>query len=145
MLTYDLLQWAIFDLGKNPPPTFFKGRICLVGDAAHASSPHHGAGAGLCIEDAASLATLLASDKVNSHAAAEAALSLYDELRRERGAWLVQSSRHIGNTYEWLAPGIEDDLVKVEKEINKRNSMIADFDVQENCNAAVRELEKRLL
>ena len=38
-------QWAIFDLGKNPPPTYTKGRIAIIGDAAHATSPHHGAGA----------------------------------------------------------------------------------------------------
>lgn len=82
---------------------------------------------------------------MNSHAAVETALSLYDELRRERGAWLVQSSRHIGNTYEWLAPGVENDLVKVEEEISQRNSNIADFDVKGNCNAALEELEKRLM
>ena len=36
--------WALFDL--PPAPTYFKGRICMLGDSAHASTPHNGAGAG---------------------------------------------------------------------------------------------------
>lgn len=138
------MQWAIFDLGDNPPPTFTQGRICLVGDAAHATSPHHGAGAGFCIEDAAVLASILSAENVTSYKAVETALDVYDSARRERGAWLVQSSRHIGNTYEWLVPGIEDDLAKVEAEIKHRNSIIADADVQKMCDDARKELEKRL-
>ncbi|KAI8183532.1 FAD-dependent monooxygenase azaH [Colletotrichum sp. SAR 10_86] len=51
------LWWGLFDLGDHPVPTFSRGRICLIGDAAHASTPHQGAGAGLCIEDAATLAS----------------------------------------------------------------------------------------
>ena len=37
--------WAIFDTGAHPMPAYNKGRVCCVGDAAHATSPHHGAGA----------------------------------------------------------------------------------------------------
>jgi salicylate hydroxylase len=40
----DLDIWAIFDLGDNPPPAYARERVCLLGDAAHATSPHHGAG-----------------------------------------------------------------------------------------------------
>jgi len=36
--------WALFD--HPPAPTYFKGRFALLGDAAHASTPHQGAGAG---------------------------------------------------------------------------------------------------
>ena len=32
--------WALFDLPSAP--TYFKGRICMLGDAAHASTPHNG-------------------------------------------------------------------------------------------------------
>lgn len=39
--------WAIFDLGEHAPPSYAKGRTAILGDAAHATSPHHGAGAGL--------------------------------------------------------------------------------------------------
>jgi len=36
--------WALFN--HLPAPTYFKNRTCLLGDAAHASTPHNGAGAG---------------------------------------------------------------------------------------------------
>ncbi|KAH6891487.1 putative salicylate hydroxylase [Thelonectria olida] len=140
----DLDIWAIFDLGDNPPPTFTKGRACLVGDAAHATSPHHGAGAGLCIEDAAVLAHILSDKSVTSYREIETALEVYDSARRDRGSWLVQSSRRIGNTYEWLVPGIEDDLGKVEAEIKHRNGIIANVNVQQMCDDARTELGKRL-
>jgi len=50
----DLDVWGIFDLGEHPLKTFAKGRMrvmALMGDAAHATSPHHGSGAGFCIDD----------------------------------------------------------------------------------------------
>ncbi|KAG6000350.1 hypothetical protein E4U21_005559 [Claviceps maximensis] len=128
--------WAIFDLGDNPPPTFAKGPVCLVGDAAHATSPHHGAGAGFCIEDAAVLAQLLANDDVSDRTAVEVALAAYDAIRRGRASWLVKSSRHIGNTYEWMAEGIEDDFSKIQEEIIYRNGVIANADVEAMCNEA---------
>ncbi|KAH7110673.1 putative salicylate hydroxylase, partial [Dactylonectria macrodidyma] len=140
LATPSLETWAIFDLGKNPPPAFAQGRVCLVGDAAHATSPHHGAGAGMCIEDAAVLAHLLSDPIVTGRSELERALEVYDSVRRERGSWLVQSSSHIGNTYEWLAEGIEDDLVKIEAEINLRNGLIANVNVAEMCQAAQAEL-----
>jgi salicylate hydroxylase len=30
--------WALFD--RPPAESYFKGRVCLLGDAAHASTPH---------------------------------------------------------------------------------------------------------
>lgn len=50
--------WAIFDY--PPAKSYYKGRTCLSGDAAHASTPHLGAGAGMAIEDAYIMASLLA-------------------------------------------------------------------------------------
>ena len=140
----DLDCWAIFDLGENPVPRFNKGRVCIVGDASHATSPHHGAGAGFCIEDAAVMAELLADERVKTSAQIEAVFDAFDANRRERGQWLVQSSRFIGDTYEWRAPGVGDDLKKVEAEINRRNSIIGDFDVENGCVEALKELGTRL-
>ncbi|KAK3068082.1 hypothetical protein LTS18_000821, partial [Coniosporium uncinatum] len=50
----DLMQkpdiWALFQ--HDEAPFYNKGRVCLMGDAAHASTPHQGAGAGMAVEDA---------------------------------------------------------------------------------------------
>ncbi|KAG5915163.1 hypothetical protein E4U61_004949 [Claviceps capensis] len=135
--------WAIFDLGDNPPPTFAKGPVCLVGDAAHATSPHHGAGAGFCIEDAAVLAQLFANDEILDRRAVQVALAVYDACRRERASWLVQSSRHIGNTYEWIAEGIENDFTRIQEEITHRNGVIANADIMAICDEAKDEFCKR--
>ncbi|MBY3063401.1 hypothetical protein HFO74_08120 [Rhizobium laguerreae] len=54
----DAVIWTdIEDL--DPMPSFTHGRIVLLGDAAHAVKPDLGQGAGLSIEDAAVLASLL--------------------------------------------------------------------------------------
>ncbi|KAK5943263.1 hypothetical protein PMZ80_004270 [Knufia obscura] len=138
----DLDCWAIFDLGDNPLPRFNKGRICIVGDASHATSPHHGAGAGFCIEDSLVMAELLADDRVQSPADVEAAFTAFDVNRRERTQWLVQSSRFQGDSYEWRAPGLGDDFQKIEGEINSRNGIVGNFDVEQGCKDAVQELAK---
>lgn len=140
----DLDVWAIFDLGDNPVPKFNKGRVCITGDAAHASSPHHGAGAGFCIEDSAILATILADENIQSAADIEAAFTVFDAHRRERTQWLVQSSRFIGDAYEWRAEGLGSDFKKIESEINRRNGIIGDVDVNKMCKDASIDLEKAL-
>ena len=44
------------------PAPWYKGRVLLIGDAAHASTPHLASGAGMAIEDAVVLSEMLASD-----------------------------------------------------------------------------------
>jgi 2-polyprenyl-6-methoxyphenol hydroxylase-like FAD-dependent oxidoreductase len=43
-------------------PPWYKGRVILIGDAAHATTPHCAYGAGLAVEDAVILAELLQSE-----------------------------------------------------------------------------------
>ena len=138
------IQWAIFDLGDHPVPTFCKGRISISGDAAHATSPHHGAGAGFCIEDSAVLASLLDLDQVQSPSDLEAVFATFNDRRKERGQWLVQSSRRIGDCYEWRAEGVGRDFAKIEREINERNGRIAEVDVEQWCREAREDLAGRL-
>ncbi len=47
------------DLGEHKAVSFGRGRVVLLGDAAHAMTPNLGQGAGMSIEDAAELALLL--------------------------------------------------------------------------------------
>lgn len=125
-------------------PTFYKGRVGIAGDAAHATSPHHGAGAGFCIEDSAVLAALLSDERVTTAKDLEAVLATFDTVRRERSQWLVQSSRFIGDAYEWRAPGVERDVEGIEREINRRNGIIANVDMEEMCGESVRVLGEKL-
>ncbi|OKL61229.1 hypothetical protein UA08_03486 [Talaromyces atroroseus] len=142
--------WAIYDLGDHPVSTFYKGRVCLLGDAAHATSPHHGAGGGFCIEDSAVLATLLLAavetraDKEGKDIPFESVFAAFDASRRERSQWLVQSSRFIGDCYQWRAEGVDRDFVRMEEEINRRVGIVSTFDVMDACEKAKEDLARRL-
>jgi 2-polyprenyl-6-methoxyphenol hydroxylase-like FAD-dependent oxidoreductase len=57
----DIVYRPIGSLILDPP--WFLGRVLLIGDAAHTTTPHMAAGAGLAIEDSVVLAELLASDR----------------------------------------------------------------------------------
>ncbi|KAH8886172.1 FAD/NAD(P)-binding domain-containing protein [Thozetella sp. PMI_491] len=133
--------WAIFDLG-NPVPYFSKGRIAIAGDAAHATSPHHGSGAGFAIEDSACMAELLADERVRSMQDLGAAFAAYDAARRERGQWLVQSSRFTGRMYD-LELG--DDTQMIEREVNERYKIINNVDIKAMCDEAREDLGRRLM
>ena len=52
-------RWSVLD--RAPLPRWVKGRIALLGDAAHPMLPFYAQGAGQAIEDAAALAVCLAA------------------------------------------------------------------------------------
>ena len=121
-----------------------RGRILISGDAAHATSPHKGSGAGFAIEDSAVLSELLADDRVQGALDLEAAFAAFNEVRKDRGQWLVKASRRAGDLYEWRADGVGKDFKKIEDEINQSNAVIAEGNVREMCNDAIAVLGKTL-
>ncbi|KAI4286650.1 MAG: hypothetical protein L6R35_004095 [Caloplaca aegaea] len=138
LLPDNLDKWAVFDTYDHPLPTYVKGRICVAGDAAHAAAPYHGAGAGYCIEDAAVLAALLdrvgtvGSESGKSKAQGiRAAFETYNTIRLDRARWLVESSRFVGEMYEWQDPEIGRDAEKCGKEIEWRSHRIWDYNIDE--------------
>jgi len=72
-------RWALFH--RPPLGRWTRGRVSLLGDAAHALVPHHGQGANQSIEDAVVLAAKLA--EFGPGAFAEG-LEAYERLRRGR-------------------------------------------------------------
>ncbi|OLN92811.1 Salicylate hydroxylase 3 [Colletotrichum chlorophyti] len=136
-------RWGQFDLGYRPLPTFAKGRICLIGDAAHASTPYQGSGAGICLEDAAVLASLLADGRVQDGAGLEAAFSAFDAVRRERGHFLVDSSRRTGELLQ-LQSEHGKDFAKLEEELHQLIKDMWYFDIDKNVTDALENLGKRL-
>lgn len=134
--------WAIFDLG-HPAPSFARGRVALLGDAAHATSPHNGAGAGMGIEDAAVLGAILASAHVTRPEHLAAALEAYDAARRERGHWLVRASRELGRIYDWQGPH-GDDMRAIERQLADMQQVLFDVDVGQMCADAVADTARRL-
>ncbi len=84
-------RWALYD--REPLPTWTRGRLTLLGDAAHPMLPHLGQGANQSMEDGMALATILA--QVDS-AGVPAALLAYERLRRERVAEVQLGARKHG-------------------------------------------------
>ncbi|KAL0954169.1 hypothetical protein HGRIS_005302 [Hohenbuehelia grisea] len=73
------LKWAIHTV--HPLSSFASGGAALIGDAAHAMTPHQGSGAGQAMEDAFILATLLGHPRT-TRGTISRALKVYDEIRR---------------------------------------------------------------
>jgi salicylate hydroxylase len=93
-LVTDPDKWALYD--HPAAPSYVKGNFCLAGDAAHATTPHSGAGAGMAIDDAHMLSVLLTPDLIKSRADIKFALKAYDEVRRPRSQQIVARSRRQG-------------------------------------------------
>lgn len=138
------MKWGLFDLADNPLPTFYKGRVCLVGDSAHASTPHHGAGAGFCIEDVAVLSFLLADDAVRDVKDLDAVFASFDASRRGRDQWLVQSSRRAADVYEWRNAELGRDVDHIHKDMIERQDYIWGVDMDKEIEDARLDLRKRL-
>lgn len=107
------------------------------GDAAHPSSPHHGAGAGIGIEDALALSKLFEKNSLPKddgpwgRDSVMKAFAKYDAVRRERSQWLVQSSREVCEIYEWRHPSTGKDRDKCFAEIKARSHKLWYFDIEQ--------------
>ena len=110
------LRWAIHQL--HPLPRYVSGHVALLGDAAHAMTPHQGAGAGQSIEvsllaskteyntfkshsfkDAYILAGILSHRSVTLENLPEA-LKAYEHVRLPFVNDIVERSRNAGALYE---------------------------------------------
>jgi 2-polyprenyl-6-methoxyphenol hydroxylase-like FAD-dependent oxidoreductase len=92
-------EWATaFDVRFRTAEQFIKGRVLLIGDAAHVMSPAGGQGMNTGLQDAANLGWKLA--QVVHGAASESLLSSYDSERR----WAAQQvSATSGRLARWSA------------------------------------------
>ncbi|RXW17572.1 hypothetical protein EST38_g8284 [Candolleomyces aberdarensis] len=108
------LRWSIHIL--RPLSTYVHGRVALIGDAAHASPPHQGSGAGQAIEDAFVLATLLTHPSTTRHNLSRA-LSIFDHVRRPVAHDVHERNRLNGQyfTFHHTSPSEELSLSPEER------------------------------
>jgi salicylate hydroxylase len=111
-------RWGLFDTLDHPLKTYAFGNVTLAGDAAHASTPHHGAGACMGVEDALILSVLLeqavkklepGTNGVGKSKVLTKVFEVYDAVRRPRCEWVVASSRLQGQVVKGEAPEITRD------------------------------------
>jgi 2-polyprenyl-6-methoxyphenol hydroxylase-like FAD-dependent oxidoreductase len=91
-----VLQHDVFEL-RTPLPAYAADRVVLVGDAAHAMTPHLGQGASQALEDAVCLAAYL-----NADPSLDEALRRYDRERRPRTQAVVTAARQTGRIGQQL-------------------------------------------
>ncbi|TKX24585.1 6-methylsalicylic acid decarboxylase [Elsinoe australis] len=109
--------WALFEFPDAE--TYTKGLVCLLGDAAHASTPHQGAGAGMAIEDALVMSNLLEGVE-RTPRGIRRVFEVYDKVRRPRTQKVVRTSNEAGRCYDYMLEGVGDDLEKVKADLAHR-------------------------
>ncbi|NUK00667.1 FAD-dependent monooxygenase [Streptomyces lunaelactis] len=85
-----ILGYPIYDMLSIP--TWHKDLVCLVGDAAHATSPHVGQGASMAMEDSIVLTKCL-RDLPDP----QQAFAAFQALRKERVEKIIKEGRKTGN------------------------------------------------
>jgi 2-polyprenyl-6-methoxyphenol hydroxylase-like FAD-dependent oxidoreductase len=85
-------------------PTWSKGPMAIIGDAAHAPSPTSGQGASLACEDAVILAKCLRDLPDTAKA-----FAVYEQLRRQRVERIVAQAARVGGR---KAPGVLGSIVR---------------------------------
>lgn len=132
-------MWALFD--HPPAPVYYRGNFALLGDAAHASTPHQGAGAGQAIEDAYILSNLLG--QIDSANEIENAFAAYDAIRRPRSQKVVTTSRGAAAIYEFEDETLGTDLVKIRERLETWFGWIWNEDLEGQLKRAQSLLERR--
>jgi 2-polyprenyl-6-methoxyphenol hydroxylase-like FAD-dependent oxidoreductase len=98
------LYWLIM------PPPWYRGRVLLIGDAAHATTPQLAMGGAIALEDGIVLGRLLASEP-----GLEAALEKFMERRYERCRMVVENSVQLSE-WEKNAAEHEEDAGRLQTE-----------------------------
>jgi 2-polyprenyl-6-methoxyphenol hydroxylase-like FAD-dependent oxidoreductase len=85
LVNYRPLEWVML------PAPWNHGRVVLIGDAVHATTPHMASGAGMAVEDG-----LVLTEELAANDTVEEALAAFTARRFERARMVVENSVRIG-------------------------------------------------
>ncbi len=89
-----LLDEGLYDVA--PTPAWSRGRVCLLGDAIHPTTPNMGQGAGMALESAVVLGALLLR-----RGDLQQALQTFERIRFPRTSLVTRRSWNIGRMTSW--------------------------------------------
>jgi len=124
-------KWALYD--RDPIPRWTRGRVTLLGDAAHPMLPYLGQGACQALEDGAVLATALTAEAADP----ASGLDRYERTRRPRASRVVLTARERGLSNHLTSPWAawrRDVSIAVRRRLNRRDpegrgaAWLADYD-----------------
>lgn len=143
------VQWGLFHHFQTA--TYYKNRICLLGDSAHASMPFQAAGAAQGIEDALVLSNILeqlaksSARGIEKNIEIEAGLKAYDAVRRPRAQRQLEQAHEVGKMLYFQHPETGDDMTKILPRLqNDRLNWLWFHDLQDDVNKAVSLMRKDL-
>jgi len=120
--------WQLRD--QDPLPSYVKGRTVLVGDAAHAMTPHQGQGSTQAVEDAEGFRLFLQPGVTRDDV--PNILKDFDSVRRPRASTIQNNTRKVVDKrtaeevtqfekINWTYPGITEGLARVKVGQNLTN------------------------
>jgi salicylate hydroxylase len=118
--------WALFDHPRLEH--IHLENVVLLGDAAHATSPHQGSGAGMAVEDALVLGHLLGLTDCDEEI--RSAFAAYELVRLERSMKVVETSRECGEIYEFMHERTLDNLGLIDEDLSQRYKWIWNVDLE---------------
>lgn len=130
--------WSLWD--HLPAHTYCRGNVAMMGDAAHASTPFQGQGAGQAIEDGFVLSALMG--QVDSVDKIPHALRAYDRIRRPRSQRVCQTSREAGELVALRLPGVGEDAASIKSNLEWRMDWIWHRDIAGERDEAIIIYEK---
>jgi salicylate hydroxylase len=125
--------WGLYD--RSPLPSWTKGRLALLGDAAHPMLPHLGQGANQAIEDGFALAVFLQgrqADEVGD------ILPRYETFRRARTDLVQAEARKNGLRYDSRSGSLEQRDKEIADAAILRK-WLYDYDVEKAAMAHLSE------
>lgn len=143
------VKWGFFHHARTS--TYYKDRICLLGDSAHASMPWQAAGAAQGIEDALVLSNVLEELSKNSAIGTDlsreiaAGFKSYDSIRRPRAQKQLEMAYEIGEMLYFQKPETGNSMEKILPRLqNDRFNWLWFHDLEADVQKAVSTMRKEL-
>ncbi|KAF1913420.1 hypothetical protein BDU57DRAFT_355911 [Ampelomyces quisqualis] len=141
------IRWGLFHHLETS--TYYRGRVALIGDSAHASLPFQAAGAAQGVEDALVLSNVLAevakSSKQDANLEAQivAGLRAYDLIRRPRAQKQVEQAAEVARMIFFQHEEAGDDMNKILPRLQRgRFDWLWFHDIQEDVDKALSRLRE---
>jgi len=140
------IKWGFFHHLNTS--SYYRGRVALLGDSAHASLPFQAAGAAQGLEDALIMSGVLAeladlpASQANSISRIESALEAYDAVRRPRAQKQLEQAAEVGRMIFFQHEEAGDDMSKILPRLQQgRFNWIWFHDIKQDVERAVSRMK----
>jgi len=138
------IRWGLFH--HLHTSTYYRGRVVLSGDSAHASLPFQAAGAAQGVEDAVVLSNVLAelAKSYKGDASVEAAFSAYDSVRRPRAQKQLEQSAEVARMLFFQHEEAGSDMTKILPMLQDgRFDWLWSHDIKEDVHTALASMRSQ--